>query len=216
MNFKGTDRDDASPSYPDFNVKMLSIRTVYATLLANAGSKHLCPKISNKGRVGHLVEELCGIPKSSNPLDCFDGEVKCFPLKRLKDGTLVPKETIAITMLQPGTLLTTEFVASNAYKKLANCLYVPYLRTSDTIRFFKPYILSVPPCLMRVLYRQFKADYVAIQDAFRATGTLHNTSQLGVYLQNRTKGSKSSTSRAFYLRPVFLKKYVIPHCLREE
>jgi DNA mismatch repair protein MutH len=189
---------------------MLTLQTVLERLSPYAGTTHLCPTTANKGVAGFLVETLAGIPQTSNCLDCIDGEVKCFPLKRLKSGALVPKETVAVTMIQPTGLATTPFTESNAYKKLANCLYIPYLRTGDNIQLFKPAILTVMPSL----FASLKADYDAIVSAYVATGTLSGTTGLGTYLQNRTKGAgHGTTSRAFYLRTGFLKEVVMPLCV---
>jgi DNA mismatch repair protein MutH len=190
---------------------MLTLQTVHDRLAPHAGTTHLCPLTANKGVAGFLVETLAGIPQTSNCLDCIDGEVKCFPLKRLASGLLVPKETVAVTMIQPTSLATTPFAASNAYRKLANCLYIPYLRTGDTIQLFKPVILTIPES--DPLFATLKADYDAIVSAYVASATLSGTTGLGTYLQNRTKGAKSSTSRAFYLRTGFLKEVVMPVCL---
>ena len=190
---------------------MLTLQTVLDRLAPHAGTTHLCPTTANKGVAGFLVETLAGIPQTSNCLDCIDGEVKCFPLKPLKSGALVPKETVAVTMIQPTTLATTSFADSNAYKKLANCLYIPYLRTGDNIQLFKPAILTVPDSTP--LFASLKTDYDAIVAAYVTTGTLAGTTGLGTYLQNRTKGAgHGTTSRAFYLRTGFLKEFVMPIC----
>ena len=57
------------------------------------------------------------------------------------------------------------------------------------------------------LYSTVEADYNAIRHNFLENGTLE--SKTGTLLQNRTKGpGHGSSSRAFYLRPVFMKKYI--------
>lgn len=187
----------------------MKLKEIYDRLIVHANTVYPCPKTINKGVAGFLVETLAGIPQTSNCLDCEDGEVKCFPLKRLKNGTLVPKETIAVTMIQPAALTTTPWPASNAYKKMANCLYIPYERESETtIRLFTPYIFPITED--SPVYTQLAADYNAIVDAYSATGSLASSSHLGKYLQNRTKGAgHGSTSRAFYLRPAFIKEFIL-------
>ena len=63
------------------------------------GKKFECPKTNNKGEEGQLLEQLLGIPNSSACLDCSDGELKLFPLKKLKRSKqYTAKETVAITM----------------------------------------------------------------------------------------------------------------------
>ena len=49
------------------------------------------PLTKNKGLPGIILENKLGIPNSTACLDCADGELKLFPLKKLKNGTIVPK-----------------------------------------------------------------------------------------------------------------------------
>jgi hypothetical protein len=58
------------------------------------------------------------------------------------------------------------------------------------------------------LYNTLESDYNQIRKNYIETGVLQ--SQTGALLQNRTKGAgHGSTSRAFYLRPAFMKQFVI-------
>jgi DNA mismatch repair protein MutH len=127
---------------------------------------------------------------------------------------MVPKETIAVTMIQTAGLTSIGWADSNAYRKLANCLYIPYLRESDeSVTLFNPFIFRLDDKSSAV-YRQLESDYNAIATVFKETGSLASSSSLGTYLQNRTKGAgHGSTSRAFYLRPVFIKEFILPSCL---
>lgn len=191
---------------------MTILSEIYALLVPHAGRSFACALTKNKGVAGFLVETLAGIPQTSNCLDCDDGEVKCFPLKRLKNGKLTPKETIAVTMIQPELLTTTHWVDSNAYKKLKNCLYIPYLRNDDThVTLYAPFIFNIAPD--SAIYTELGADYNTIVEHMRVTGSLSDSSKLGKYLQNRTKGAgHGSTSRAFYLRPRFITEHILAHC----
>jgi hypothetical protein len=57
------------------------------------------------------------------------------------------------------------------------------------------------------LYATVESDYNEIRKTFIENGGLH--SNTGTLLQNRTKGAgHGSTSRAFYLRPEFMKRCV--------
>jgi DNA mismatch repair protein MutH len=192
---------------------MTKLSEIYSRLLPHVGKTHECAKTINKGMAGFLVEGLAGIPPSSNCLDCEDGEVKCFPLKRLANGKLTPKETIAVTMIQPTSLSGVAWTDSNVYRKLANCLYIPYLRESDeSVTLFKPFIFRLEAGT--AVYTQLEIDYNAICAVYKETGSLSSSSSLGKYLQNRTKGAgHGSTSRAFYLRPLFIKEFILPECL---
>ena len=168
------------------------------------GQTYTCVLTRNKGKVGYFLEDLLGIPHTSNTLDCSDGEIKCFPLKK-KGDKYMPKETIAVTMLNRTDLQTKEFEASACYAKLQRTLYVPYFRTDDTICFFSPTLLDLSE--HGELFEQFKSDYDEIRQGFLADETLSSSN--GTYLQNRTKGpGHGSTSRAFYLRTQFITDYV--------
>lgn len=164
-----------------------------------------CPKTTNKGVVGLLMEKLTGIPASSAHLDCMDGEVKVFPLKRLKSGKVVPKETIAVTMLNPGHLREQEtFDTSTCGSKLRRVLYVPYLREGEMVRVFPATDLTLSGEVLSLL----AADYAAIRKGFLVDGTL--ASKTGAYLQTRTKGAGRGApkTRAFYLRTQFITKFI--------
>lgn len=167
------------------------------------GIPHNCPLERNKGKVGHLLEDLLGIPRSSVCLDCSDGEVKTFPLKKEKNGNLTPKETIAVTMLSQEGLRNEEFCQSRCFQKMENMLVIPYLRDGDTITFYKPTLIQCKDELLTYIQK----DYNEIRSTFLTTGELH--SETGTYLQNRTKGpGGEKKTRAYYLRTSFLNAFV--------
>lgn len=175
---------------------MFSLSEAQARLKSIAGTSHEIPKSSNKGGVGHHLESLLGIPKSSNCLDFADGELKAFPLKKLKDGRLVPKETVAVTMATGFT--EKEFDDHRAGKKLSNTLFVPYYREGDTVEYKDPIHFTRDSAL----YGKLQDDYNTIKGEYAVKGKL--SSSTGEYLQTRTKGQKDSDTRAFYVRTGFL------------
>jgi DNA mismatch repair protein MutH len=167
---------------------MEEVKTRYTNVI---GKDHLCVKTSNKGKAGQLLEDLLGIPHSSACLDMIDGELKVFPLK--PNGTV--KESVAITMVNKDDLKTTQFEDSRVYKKLENTLFVPYKQTGDDVCFME----SIHFTKYNPYFEQLKNDYIEIQ-------TKEFSGRVGKYLQTRTKGAgHGSTSRAFYLRPSFMK-----------
>jgi hypothetical protein len=185
---------------------MASASIVRPTLAAIAerlaplvGIPHAVPRTANKGGAGHHLETLLGIPHSSACLDCEDGELKAFPLKRNAAGRLVPKETVAVTMCDRVALATTPFPASRAAAKLRNTLFVPYFRTNDeSVIYYTPVLFTESHAIWSTL----ATDYTEIQTR-AAAGEM--TGSIGTYLQTRTKGAgHGSTSRAFYVRPQFL------------
>ena len=181
-----------------------TIDELYIKMIPIISKEFNLPITKNKGLPGHFLEDLLGIPHTSKCLDVSDGEVKLFPVKMLKNGTLVPKETIAVTMLSTDDLLAHDFKSSKLCKKMARMLIVPYYRKDENIVFMKPVIIVL---LNHESYPIIESDYNEIRTNFIENGILR--SKNGTLLQNRTKGTgHGSTSRAFYLRPLFMKRFV--------
>ncbi|MDI6816745.1 MAG: MutH/Sau3AI family endonuclease [Actinomycetota bacterium] len=64
----------------------------------------------NKGWAGHVFERHLQLPINSAQAPNFGSwELKCIPLKRKKNGELVFKETMAITMIDPVNVCQKEF-----------------------------------------------------------------------------------------------------------
>lgn len=186
----------------------LTIEQLQAKLIPLIGTSMVSPKTKNKGETGIILEKLTGIPQTSNCLDCVDGELKTFPLKRDAAGRLVPKETIAVTMLDRETLKDCSFAQSRPYKKMSKMLCVPYERTGDTIIYHTAVLIDLSLPQYAELVTTLQKDYEQIQKKFVEMGELSSSD--GTLLQNRTKGAgHGSTSRAFYLRTDFIKKYLI-------
>ena len=202
-----SDSEKLSQATSEVKKMSQSIKEIYAKILLLLNTEYTLPITKNKGLPGLFLEDLLGIPHTQNLLDCSDGELKLFPVKQLKNGTLVPKESMAITMLSREDLKTTEFKSSKCYKKISRVLFVPYYRTSDTIKFMTPKIIDKDCADCLEIYKIFESDYNKIRDKYLENGSLK--SSIGSLLQNRTKGAgHGSTSRAFYLRPTFMKHYI--------
>jgi DNA mismatch repair protein MutH len=184
-----------------------TIAEIHAKFIPLVGKEYTLPITRNKGLPGNFLEYLLGIPHTQNCLDCSDGELKIFPVKKLKNGTLVPKETMAITMLSIDELRTNDFKSSKCCKKMSRMLIVPYYRSGDSIRFMNPKIIDRDCTEFAELYNTIEADYNQIRKNYIDNGILQ--SKTGTLLQNRTKGSgHGSTSRAFYLRQAFMKQCI--------
>jgi len=83
-------------------------------------------------------------------------------------------------------------------------LIIPYSRNGENIIFMKPVIIVLAE---HESYPIIESDYNEIRANFIENGILR--SKNGTLLQNRTKGAgHGSTSRAFYLRPQFMKRFV--------
>lgn len=185
----------------------LKLNDIHTKILSLLGKQYLCPVTKNKGKPGLLLEMMTGIPQTSNCLDCSDGELKTVPVVRNKSGKLVPKETIAVTMLNHDDLRASDFKSSKCFMKMKRVLVVPYLRNGDHIQFITPVLIDATQDAYASIYAELEKDYNNIRSQFIGANSLQSST--GNYLQNRTKGAgHGSTSRAFYLRKKFVEDYV--------
>ena len=183
----------------------ITIQELITKLVPIVGKVQHSPLTINKGSTGLLLETITGIPHTPNCLDCTDGELKTFPVKKLKNNTFVPKETVAVTMVSIDELKSCEFNLSRCAKKMNKVLFVPYYREGESITYLSPTLLSKET--HTTVYAELENDYALIKKEYETNGILKST--LGKYLQTRTKGAgHGTTSRAFYLRTTFLKEYI--------
>jgi DNA mismatch repair protein MutH len=183
-----------------------TIQEVYTSAQNIINKPYYLPKNKNKGNHGGFLENLTGIPNSTACLDCSDGEVKTFPIKINKNGELVPKESIAVTMISKDIENNTPFLESKVYKKLSKTVFIPYTREDEYIKYLEPVIIDLNNIENRELFEIIKNDYEEIQKYYLINETLNGSSKLGKYLQNRTKGPGKQVikTRAFYLRSQFI------------
>ena len=79
----------------------------------------------NKGWAGHVFERHLELPINSAQSPNFGSwELKSFPIKRLKNGDLQFKETMAITMIDPINVMQKEFKDSHLLSKLKKAVVV--------------------------------------------------------------------------------------------
>jgi DNA mismatch repair protein MutH len=165
----------------------------------------------NKGWAGHACERFLGIPINSAQSPNFGSwELKSIPLKRLKNGKLQFKETMAITMIDPYHVARTAFENSHLLAKLKKAVCV--VREVGKNYSDPSYVYSVVTLdLEGDLYDAVKADYETVQQCLKdpSRGFKSLTGHMGIYIQPRTKGAgHGSTSRAFYARPKFLAQFI--------
>jgi DNA mismatch repair protein MutH len=165
----------------------------------------------NKGWAGHVFERFLELPINSAQSPNFGSwELKSIPLKRLKNGELAFKETMAITMIDPVNVCQKEFEQSHLLSKLQKAVIVA--RTVGKTVDEPSYIYSVTDFdLDNDLFHAVKADYDLVRSVLldENKGYKYLTGKMGVYIQPRTKGAgHGSISRAFYARPKFLAEFI--------
>lgn len=160
----------------------------------------------NKGWAGHVIERYLGLPINSAQSPNFGSwELKIVPLKRLRTGEIVVKETMAITMIDPVNILQKEFEESHLLMKLKKIVVCARMfeskeEKSSSLMKVSTFDLDDPD-----IYQKVKADYNIVRDTIKQKGFDVLTGKMGVLVQPRTKGSgHGSTSRAFYARKNFV------------
>ena len=187
------------------NVDLHTLAKRFEVTIVSAGGK------VNKGWAGHVCERFLGLPINSAQSPNFGSwELKSIPLKRLKNGRLQFKETMAITMIDPYHVARTAFEESHLLAKLKKAVCVARIVGNS---YKEPtYIHSVVTLdVSGDLYEALKTDYETVRkclnDPKRGFDAL--TGRMGVYIQPRTKGKgHGSKTRAFYARKKFLAHFV--------
>ncbi len=166
----------------------------------------------NKGWVGQVIEKHLGLPINSlQRPNAGSWELKMCSLKYLMNGKLTIKETMAITMIKPDDVLETDFESSHLYAKLRRMVVASRIWESKQEERSILYSVTTFDLDDPEVYNQVKSDYDLVRETIRTTGFSALTGKMGVYIQPRTKGTgHGSTSRAFYARTSFLKKFIFP------
>ena len=172
--------------------------------------RHANGKI-NKGWAGQVIERHLGLDlNTSRSPNLGSWELKQIPL-HYKNGKLLIKETMAITMIDPVNVQKTPFEESHLLTKLQRVIIVARIVGEDA---------SQPTMIHKVvaleleddLYKDVKRDYLEVQSVLRDRVAVNGlgfrllSGKMGKYVQPRTKGSKGSNTRAFYARREFLSR----------
>lgn len=162
----------------------------------------------NKGWKGLVLERLAGlqtnISKAPNGLTY---ELKSVAFREVK-GELVPKETMAITMINPKELKVHSFFESHVWAKLKTIVFCAVQwngKNSEAGELLK--VTSLDFAEDDELIKEIKADYDFIRNKLIKEGFKALTGKDGKWIQARTKGpGHGSVSRAFYARTSLVKK----------
>jgi len=162
----------------------------------------------NKGWKGLILERLAGLETNvSKAPNGLSYELKSVSFRYVKDE-LIPKETMAITMINPKELEEHSFFESHCWAKLKSIVFCAVMwhgQNSESAELLK--VASLDFAEDDELILEIKADYDFIGNKLIKKGFKSLTGKDGKWIQARTKGAgHGSTSRAFYARTCLVKK----------
>lgn len=156
----------------------------------------------NKGWKGQVLEILAGLEINSRKAPNGLGfELKSVSFKS-KDGDYAPKETMAITMINPQELLRDSFYESHCWAKLKSLVFCAVAWKGTFAREAKLLeVTSLDFFEGRDIIEEIEKDYEFIREKLKTDGFEALTGKDGKWIQARTKGTgHGSTTRAFYAR----------------
>ncbi len=166
----------------------------------------------NKGWFGHVIEHYLGLPQNSAQSPNFGSwELKTTSLKTLKDGSIAPKETLAITMIDPYEVVQKTFEDSHLYSKLKKLILVSRIVSDKFEDSGIVYSVNTFDLNDVTLLKEIKEDYDLIRNTLIDNNNRISclTGKMGKWIQPRTKGAgHGSESRAFYARKILVKKII--------
>jgi len=162
----------------------------------------------NKGWKGLVLERLAGLETNvSKAPNGLSYELKSVSFREVKNE-LVPKETMAITMINPKELKQHSFFESHCWAKLKSIVFCAVMwhgQNSESGELLK--VASLDFAEDDELIKEIKADYDLIREKLINHGFEALTGADGKWIQARTKGpGHGSVSRAFYARTGLVKK----------
>lgn len=161
----------------------------------------------NKGWTGHTLEHYLGLGLNSKQAPNSQyWELKVVPL--IKRGeSYVPKETMAITMINANNIKETNFEKSHLFHKLRSLIICGRLFEGREENHSTLISVGTFDLIDETVKNQVKEDYQLTRRVILVKGFNALSGRMGVLIQPRTKGAgHGSTSRAFYARIPFVKK----------
>ena len=162
----------------------------------------------NKGWKGLILERLAGLQASNAKApNGLTFELKSVSFHYVS-GELVPKETMAITMINPVELRAHPFFESHCWAKLKAVVFCAVMwHGKNSLKAELLKVASFDFAETDELIREIEADYEFIRQKLIRSGFDSLTGADGKWIQARTKGAgHGSTSRAFYARTRLIKK----------
>jgi DNA mismatch repair protein MutH len=164
----------------------------------------------NKGWKGLVLERLAGLQTNvSKAPNGLSWELKSVSFHKVKNQ-LVPKETMAITMINQSELKKHSFFESHCWAKLKAMVFCAVEwngKNADNGKLLN--VASLDFTEDDELIQEIKTDYDFIRNKLIAEGFEALTGADGKWIQARTKGpGHGSVSRAFYARTGLVKKNI--------
>lgn len=170
----------------------------------------------NKGWKGLVLERLAGLHQNASKApNGLTYELKSVAF-RYKNKEFVPKETMAITMINPEELRTCSFFESHVWAKLKTIIFCAVKWNGKNSKDAE--LLSVASLDFAEddeLIKEVKKDYDFIRNKLITRGFEALTGADGKWIQARTKGTgginprtgqRRPITRAFYARTKLVKK----------
>ncbi len=164
----------------------------------------------NKGWKGLTLEHLAGLTCNNKQAPNGLGfELKSTAFYKVNE-IWRPKETFAITMINPSKLIETPFFESHCWEKLKSLIYCAV--TWNGKHNAKSELLKVQSfdfLESDTLIREIEEDYESIRLKLADKGFSALTGRDGKWIQARTKGAgHGSVSRAFYARKALINEII--------
>jgi len=157
----------------------------------------------NKGWKGLILERLAGLENNvSKAPNGLSYELKSVSFYYVK-GKLVPKETMAITMINPKELKDHSFFESHCWAKLKSIVFCAVMwhgKNSEEAEILK--VTSLDFAENDDLIKEIKTDYDFIRAKLIKEGFSKLTGKDGKWIQARTKGTGGINPRTGERRPI--------------
>ena len=170
----------------------------------------------NKGWKGLILERLAGLETNvSKAPNGLSYELKSVSFHLVRDE-LVPKETMAITMINQKELLAESFFESHCWAKLKSMIFCAVLwhgKNAKDAKLLK--VTSLDFSEDDELISEIAGDYEYIRQKLKDRGFSYLSGKDGKWIQARTKGAgginprtgaRRPITRAFYARTTLVKK----------
>lgn len=170
----------------------------------------------NKGWKGLILERLAGLENNNSKApNGLSFELKSVSFYHVKN-ILIPKETMAITMINPKELLENSFFESHCWAKLKSIIFCAVMwhgKNSEGAELLE--VTSLDFAETDELILEIKNDYDFIREKLKTEGFEKLTGKDGKWIQARTKGTgginpntgeRRPITRAFYARKALVKK----------